>query len=98
MADLSITVHIAERPYKLKIKSEEEENIRKAADILNREMKSYASQYSFNERQDLLAMVGLEYVNNYLKSEGKLAFFDQDMIDKLNEIDGILDQSLETGK
>ncbi len=94
MSELSITVFIAERPYKLKIKSEEEENIRKAAQILNGEMKGYSSQYSFKDKQDLLAMVGLEYVNNYLKSEGKLAFFDQNMIDKLNEIDGILEQSL----
>lgn len=59
MEELTISVIIADRPYRLTIKRDEEEVIRKAAESINNMIKEYSSNYAFNDKQDLLAMVAL---------------------------------------
>lgn len=74
MSELTISVTIADRPYRLTVKREEEENIRKAAGEINNKVKSYAENFAYNDKQDLLAMVTLEMAINRLQlveREGK---------------------------
>jgi cell division protein ZapA len=59
MDELTITVTIAERPYRLTIKRSEEEIIRKAANEINKKIKFYSENYAYNDRQDLMAMFTL---------------------------------------
>ncbi|MCD4729305.1 MAG: cell division protein ZapA, partial [Bacteroidales bacterium] len=66
MEELTISVAIADRPYRLTIKRSEEEIIRKAADEINKNIKYYSDNFSYNDRQDLLAMVTLEKTTNAL--------------------------------
>lgn len=61
MEELTITVHIAERPYRLKIRREEEEVVRQAVKEINEKIKSYSNTYAFNDKQDLLAMTALHF-------------------------------------
>jgi len=58
---LNIKVTIADRPYPLKIEPEEEESIRKAAQIINDKVRELQFKYDGKDKQDFLAMCLLQY-------------------------------------
>ncbi len=90
----NITVHIAERPYRLKVTSEEEEaNARYAAQEIERELKLYKDQYHFNDMQDLLSMLLLQYANKSLSLEKQLHFRDKELESKLYDIEQLLNDN-----
>ncbi|MBC8487301.1 MAG: cell division protein ZapA [Bacteroidetes bacterium] len=94
MDELTISVIIADRPYRLTIKRDEEETIRRAANKINKTIKHYSENYAFNDKQDLLAMVALENTTNALRHEDKLIKSDETISAKLSEIDLILSDNL----
>ncbi len=96
MEEFTISVNIADRPYRLTIKREEEEVIRKAANKINDKVKNYSANYAFNDKQDLLAMVALEEATVALNNEHKLSDIDNSVVKDLTEIDGLLAENLKT--
>ncbi len=87
MDELSITLSLANRPYHLKIQRKDEEIIRRAAKEINELMKEYADIYAFNDHQDLLAMVALNFTTAALNVENRLASSHAEISEKLSEID-----------
>lgn len=69
MSELSIKVNIASRFYPLSIKPEEEENVRKAAKMINENIKNFEENYAVKDKQDLLAMAALEYASKILEKK-----------------------------
>lgn len=94
MNELSITVVIADRPYKLKVDRNEEEGLRKAAKVIEEQMEKYASYFQFKDKQDLLAMVALQFSASSIDLEEQIRYRDNEMIDKLAEIDQVLTENL----
>lgn len=94
MDELSITVVIADRPYKLTIKRSEEEAIRKAATAIDSQIEKYASYFQYKDKQDLLAMVALQFSTSSIEFENQLKFRDQELMGRLSEIDKVLTESL----
>ncbi|MBS4059731.1 MAG: cell division protein ZapA [Bacteroidetes bacterium] len=90
MDEISINISIADRPYRLTISREEEERLRKAVLIINDRIKAYAKNYAYKDRQDLLAMVALQYATSSLLFESEVAFRDNHLTEKLNGIDQLL--------
>ncbi len=93
MDELTISVTIADRPYRLTVKREEEENIRRAAGDINTKVRNYAENFAYNDKQDLLAMVALEKAihaieieNGQQNSLGKLRTDLADIDKKLPEL------------
>ena len=68
---LSIRVNIAERFYPLKIDRKDEENIRKAAKMINEKVLQYNQRYNDKDTQDFLAMAALQYVIKVIDFENK---------------------------
>jgi cell division protein ZapA (FtsZ GTPase activity inhibitor) len=66
---LSIKVQIAERFYPLKIKRQDEEKIRKAANLINDKVLQYKQRYTDKDAQDFMAMAALQFVINLLDCE-----------------------------
>ena len=93
MDELTISVIIADRPYRLKIKKEEEETIRKAAKVINEKVKEYSEDYAFNDKQDLLAMVSIHFANSSLNFEKQNIIKEKQFTDRLTEIDKVLSDS-----
>lgn len=56
---ININVIIADRPYRLKIKPEEEEGIRAAAKRINEKVKEFQNVYEAKDKQDYLAMASI---------------------------------------
>ena len=90
MEEQSITVKIAERSYKLKVNPEDEEIFREATKLINDRLKAYSSNFSFNDNQDLFAMVTLQYTTSSLKKERLLSFHNNELADKLLKLNNLL--------
>jgi cell division protein ZapA len=87
MDELTISVIIADRPYRLTIKREEEEMIRKAANEINKKLKQYSENYAFNDKQDLLAMVALEKTTNAIQLDEKVVESEKEFLNELTDIE-----------
>jgi len=66
---LSIRVNVADRYYPLKVESENEERIRKAARMINEKVLQYKQRYVDKDIQDFLAMAALQYVIRLIEME-----------------------------
>ncbi len=93
MEEISITVEIAGRPYKVTILRSEEEMFRKAVKVLAEKLKEYSQSYAIKDVQDALALVALQYTSSSLKYEDQATNESSRLIEKLNEIDTILNQN-----
>ena len=95
MKELSISITVADRPYKLVIENEHEELFRNAAKLIDKRIKDYSSSYAYKDKQDLLAMVALEYTTSYLQNEQTASESDNNLVMKLSTIDKALDEILQ---
>jgi len=94
MSEFTISVKIADRHYRLTIKREDEERIRRAANDINEKVKQYSENFAFNDKQDLLAMVALEERSSSMISNEKLKGTEETVIKELEEIDRYLQDNL----
>jgi cell division protein ZapA (FtsZ GTPase activity inhibitor) len=94
MNELSISLPIADRSYRLAIDKEHEELFRKAAKLIDKRIKDYSSSYAYKDKQDLLAMVALEYATGYLQNDQLLSENETHWKAKLQTIDQVLDEQL----
>ena len=78
MGEISIKINIADRVYPLKINSEDEENVRKAAKLVNDRIKEFQENYAVRDKQDLLSMCILQIATEHLNLDKihKTMFFD----------------------
>jgi cell division protein ZapA (FtsZ GTPase activity inhibitor) len=56
MGEISIKISISDRIYPLKVNTEEEEIVRRAAKVINERIKDYQENYAVRDKQDLLSM------------------------------------------
>jgi len=91
---ISIKVNIADVSYPLKITVDEEENIRKAAKMINERIKTYTANYQINDKQVLLSMVSLEIASELQLYKDKNLTEGSGMTDKLKQINDLLDETL----
>ena len=92
MDELTISVVIADRPYRLTIRKEEEETVRKAAKSINEKMKEFSENYAFKDKQDLLAMTAILFATKAFTSQKQLDSKDSKVVHKLTEIDQVLSE------
>ncbi|MVN21040.1 cell division protein ZapA [Mucilaginibacter arboris] len=90
MGDISIKINIADRVYPLKVNTEEEEIIRRAAKLINDRIKEYQENYAVKDKQDLLSMCVLHYATTTLKAEKKVMVEDTEVSDKVYQLDQLL--------
>ena len=93
---ININLVIADRPYPLKIKPDEEEAVRQAAKQLNEKVKELQNQYAAKDKQDYLAMCALMSEVENLNSKDKITISDTSFIDKLNELDLMLSEQVQS--
>lgn len=94
MKEQLISVIIADRPYRLSIKSEEEEQIfRESGKLIKEKISEYARTYAFRDKQDLLAMVALQFAVDSLSVKQK-SEYQVLLSEKLLQLERILDDHL----
>jgi len=95
MEELSISLPIAERSYRLAIDKKNEELFRNAAKLIDKRIKDYSGSYAYKDKQDLLAMVALEYATGYLQNDQLLSEKEVQWKAKLMAMDQALDEQFE---
>lgn len=85
-----IKVMIAGRPYMMNVERDEEETVRRAANLINEMVLKYSKSYEFKDQQDLFAMITLQYVANSIRLESNITYKDNEMEKNLSRIDGLL--------
>jgi cell division protein ZapA len=93
MEEQTITVHIAERPYRLKIRKDEEEIIRRAVIEIDEKLREYSEGFSFQDKQDLLAMALLHFSSNCSRLEHDLAYREEETSIRLERLENILGEA-----
>ncbi|MDR1005782.1 MAG: cell division protein ZapA [Bacteroidales bacterium] len=91
---LPITIKVAERQYKVRVPAEEEEIFRQAVLVIKEKLDGYARLYAYKDTQDLLSMVLIEYVTQYIKMEKEQKSNNGEMITKLEQIENMFDKHL----
>lgn len=91
MNELPATVYILDRPYKLKVRPDDEHFLRKAAETIDSQARSYGKMYAYNDRQDLLAMVALTQITQLLELQDRLQYKDNKLASRLTDINELLD-------
>lgn len=90
--EISIKVLIGDRQYPLKISSHEEENVRKAAKLVNERSKFYTENFSVQDKQDAIAMSALEFASENLNATTKDQTISAEMEQLLLDLDRDLDE------
>ena len=94
MSEFSISITVADRPYKLVIDKDYEELFRRAAKLIDSRIKTYSNNYAYKDKQDLLAMVALDNTINLLQHERNIDEKDTTLEMKLIELDTALTEVL----
>lgn len=89
--EISIRVQVADRQYPLKAQVFEEEYLRKAAKLINEKLLGYSKSFSFKDKQDLLAMVCLEFATDALTVTQSLNSEDSELTSRLDKLEKILE-------
>jgi len=87
---ISIKVTIADRIFPLKVSVEEEENIRKAAELINKKVTTYSEQYSIRDKQAALSMSALEIAAELLAIDMQSQLEKDSLLNELLNIDTLL--------
>ena len=90
---LSININIADRLYPLRIDRKEEENIRKAAKIINDKVVQYKQRYPSKDLQDCLAMATLQFVIQKFDNEKQTEY--SPIVEELERMNDFLAEYIE---
>ncbi|MEN9370474.1 MAG: hypothetical protein RI952_1339 [Bacteroidota bacterium] len=94
MGEISIKINIADRVYPLKINSEDEENVRKAAKLVNDRLKEFQENYAVRDKQDLLSMCVLQIATEHLNLDRQQSSTSLSVTQKIEDIDKKLTEYL----
>lgn len=87
---ININVIIADRPYPLKIRKEEEEEVRKAAKEINDKVMQFQQVYAAKDKQDYLAMSALMYAVQNIENKKNVQQNDSDIEEELAALETLL--------
>jgi cell division protein ZapA len=87
---ININLIIADRPYPLKVKPEEEEMVRNAAKQINQKVKELQDLYAAKDKQDFLAMSALMYAVEAATLKKQNQSSGQTIEQKINDIAQLL--------
>jgi cell division protein ZapA (FtsZ GTPase activity inhibitor) len=90
---LSININIADRMYPLRIDRKEEENIRKAAKIINDKVVQYKQRYPSKDIQECLSMATLQFVIQKFDSDRQMEY--SPVIEELEHMNDFLAEYIE---
>ena len=87
-----VNLKIDGRKYPIKAQKYEEENLRKAEKLINERINFHLKDKKIYDKQDLYAMVMIEYVYNHLKLEDSNKNLIKSIGDKINSVEEVLNK------
>lgn len=90
MEDIPVTVNILDRNYKMRVKPEDQSYLMAAAESINAQVAAYKKNYSYNDYQDLLAMVAITKTTQLNRLQHQSDTEQSSIREKLESIEQIL--------
>lgn len=87
---ISINVWLAGRSYRIRIKADEEESVRKAVKVADEQVIQMRTQYAGKDDQDFLAMCLLMYAANNVTETGHNPVAQKELSDMIKKIEEVL--------
>ena len=87
---LTIQVQIGNRSYPITVSESEKENVIKAAEKINQQLKELETTYKVKDQQDLLAMSILQLSTEQLKNSLKMASGSDEINHNLLQLDAMV--------
>jgi len=94
MQDLSIEVQIAGRSYPLRLKEQEADKARNAAELINQTLRTMEQRFGVRDMQDLFAMASLQLVTQLLDIDQQSEHFHTEMNERITALDQLLESSM----
>ncbi|OYZ02220.1 MAG: cell division protein ZapA [Sphingobacteriia bacterium 28-36-52] len=91
---IPVNIVVADRNYRLKIESGDEEMVRKTAQTINEKIAQFKSDFAGKDTQDYLAMVLLWFATEQ-KDNAKLALLADETSKQIKELAQSIDKALE---
>ncbi len=91
---LAVNLLVGDRTYRIRLKPEDEEVVRKTAKKLNEQIAQYKAQYAGKDMQDYMAMVLLAYVTEATNPHAA-GLDDREITLSLVRLENQLDRALE---
>ena len=96
MEKLKINIVIAGRTYPLSVNNtNEEEGMRKAANVINKLISKYEQNYAVSDKQDVLAMCALQFASKLEIQSIEKNSTDIEAIKKVKELTNLVNSHLE---
>lgn len=87
---ISIKVNIGGRSYPLRVHWKNEEQVRKAAKLINTKLENYMDKVSYKDHQDLLAFVALDFAVESIKLENKASGNESELANIVADLENLL--------
>lgn len=94
MSEKSIKVTISGRSYPLTVNAAEDVRVNEAAKLINDRVQHLEKTFLVKDKQDLLAMVALQFATQYLESKSGSIENQESLLNNLNKIDRLLEEGL----
>ncbi len=91
---LAVNLLVGDRTYRIRLKPEDEEVVRKTAKKLNEQIAQFKAQYAGKDMQDYMAMVLLSYVTE-TKNPPPAVIDDREITLSLVRLENQLDRALD---
>ncbi len=93
---LNINVTLCDRPYRLKVKPEEEQQVRKAAKYISDKVRNLQEEFAGKDKQDYLAMCALTLGVDKFNLESDKSGSDSDVLKDLIKLEKQIEKALNT--
>lgn len=93
MEEVSVSIVILDRTYKLRVKKQDEEILYAAAEMINSQIRDFSKLQPSRDRQDLIAMAAIAQMTQLIKIQNITEAQDSELIKKLNKINKLLDDA-----
>ena len=91
---IAVTVVIGDRSYRIKVRQEDEEVVRRTIKTINEKILEYRAQFSGKDMQDYIAMVLAWYATEQNNAIAAIVE-KENLSDQLNMVEKLLDQHLQ---
>lgn len=89
-----INVELAQRTYKVNVRESERTVFEDASKMIDDTIKGYEAKYAYKDKQDLLAMVLLQYVTAFIKQNRTLNDNNRTLTERLEAMLQNLEKSI----
>ena len=94
MGEKSVKISIAGRLYPITVDSKEETYVYDAANRINERVARLETQFAVKDKQDLLAMIALQFATQYLEAQNNVIPDKDHLMAALSELDSLMEAHL----